>query len=95
MSPSVTSSSEEEEGSELDYADDPPTPCAEGAAQGNKSVSPSLLSKADSLVIDRDGTLSEHLTPRLIPEAGSNVLITLPGRWSGGYHWGILSDYWL
>ena len=39
--PVASSSSEEEERLELDYANDPPVPRAEGAAQGNKSVSPS------------------------------------------------------
>ena len=87
MSLPVASSLEEEERSKLDYADDPPVPCAEGAAQGNKSVSPLQLSKADSLVIDWDGTLSEYLAPHLTPEVSSHVLIPLPGRWSGGYSW--------
>ena len=86
VSPPITSSSsEEEERSELDYADDPPVPHAEGAAQGNKSVSSSRLSKADSLVLDWDGTPSKYLTPHLTPEASLNVLVPLPGRWSGGY----------
>ena len=76
---------EEEEGSELDYTDNPPVPCVKGAAQGNKSVSPSRLSKADSLVLDWDGTLSEYLTPHLTLEAGLNVLVPLPSRWPGGY----------
>ena len=42
----VTSLDEEEEGGlELGYADGPPTPCAEGAAQG-KGVSPSQFSES-------------------------------------------------
>ena len=87
MSPPVTdSSSEEEERSELDYADDPPIPRVNEATQGNKGVESSQLSKANPLVIDWDGTLSEYLTPHLTPEAGLNVLVPLPGRWSGGYH---------
>ena len=85
VSPPVTSSSSEEERSELDYTDDPPIPRVQGTAQGNKSVSPSQLSKADFLVLDWDGTLSEYLTPHLTPEASLNVLVPLPGRWSGGY----------
>ena len=88
MPPPITGlSSEEEERSELDYADDPPIPCAEGAAQGNRGVELLQLSKANSLVIDWDGTPSKYLTPHLTPEAGSHVLVPLPGRWSGGYSW--------
>ena len=34
--PVASSSSEEEERSELDYADDPPVSCVEGTAQGNR-----------------------------------------------------------
>ena len=88
MSPPITSlSSEEEERSELDYADDPPIPHAKGTAQGNKGVESSQMSKADPLVIDWDGAPSKYLTPHLTPEAGSHVLVPLPGRWSGGYSW--------
>ena len=36
-------------------------------------------------MIDWDGTPSEYLTPHPTPESGSNVLVPLPGRWSGGY----------
>ena len=43
------------------------------------------LSEANSLVVDWDGTLSEYLTPHLTPETGSNILVPLPSRWSGGY----------
>ena len=86
VSPPITSSSlEVEERLELDYVDDPRIPCVQGTAQGNKSVSPLQLSKADSLVLDWDGTLSKYLTPHLTPEASSNVLVPLPGRWSRGY----------
>ena len=45
VSPPIASSEEEEERLELDYTNDPPTPCVEGAAQG-KSVSPSRLSES-------------------------------------------------
>ena len=86
MSPPIAGLSlEEEERLELDYADDPPVPHVDGTAQGNKSVSPLQLSKADPLVLDWDGTPSKYLTPHLTPEAGSNVLVPLPSRWSGGY----------
>ena len=78
--PIASSPSEEEERLELDYTNDPPIPRVEGTAQGNKSVSPSQSSKADSLVLDWDGTLSKYLTPHLTPEASSNVLVPLPGR---------------
>ena len=61
-------SSEEEERSELDHINDPPIPHTKGAAQGNKGVELLQLSKANSLVIDWDGTLSEYLTPHLTPE---------------------------
>ena len=87
VSPPIADSSLEEERSELDYADDPPIPHAEGAAQGNKGVESSQPSKANSLVVDWDGTLSEYLPPHLTPEASSNVLVPLPSRWSGGYSW--------
>ena len=80
-------SSEEEEGSELDYANDPPVPHTEGAAQGNKGIEFSQLSKANPLVIDWDGAPSKYLAPHLTPEASSNVLVPLPVRWSGGYSW--------
>ena len=43
------------------------------------------LSKANPLVVDWDGTLSEYLTPHLTPEASSDVLVPLPSGWSGGY----------
>ena len=85
LPPVVGLSLEEEEGSELDYINDPPIPHAEGAAQGSKGVEPSHLSKANPLVIDWDGTLSEYLTPHLTLEASLNVLIPLLGRWSGEY----------
>ena len=86
MSPPVTSSSsEEEERSELDYADDPPVPHVEGTVQGTGCRVSKRLSEAKSPVVDWDGTLSEYLTPHPTPESGSNVLIPLPGRWSGGY----------
>ena len=86
MSPPVaSSSSEEEERLELDYADDPPIPCVEGTVQGTGCRVSERLSKANSPVVDWDGALSEYLTPHLTPESGSNILIPLPGRWSGGY----------
>ena len=68
----------------MDYANDPPVPCVEGAAQGTGWES-TQLSKADLLVADWDGTLSEYLTPHPTLESGLNVLVPLPGRWSGGY----------
>ena len=83
--PIASSSSEEEERSKLDYANDPPVPHVEGTAQGDRSVEPVQLSKANPLVVDWDGTLSKYLTPHLTPEASLNVLIPLPGRWSGGH----------
>ena len=86
MSPPIASSlSEEEERSELDYADDPPIPRVEGTVQGTRCRVSERLSKANSPVIDWDGTPSEYLTPHPTPESDSNVLIPLPGRWSGGY----------
>ena len=85
MSPPVgSSSSEEEERSELNYADDPPVPRGEGTAQGTGWES-MQLSKANSSVVDWDGTPSEYLTPQPTLESGSNVLIPLPSRWSGRY----------
>ena len=86
MSPPVAGlSSEEEERSELDYANDLPVPRVEGTVQGTGCRVPERLSKANSPVIDWDGTPSEHLTPHLTPEMGLNILVPLPGRWSGGY----------
>ena len=85
VSPPITSSSlEEEERLELDYVNDPPIPCVEGAAQGTGGKS-KQLGKANSLVVDWDGAPSEYLTPHPTLESGSNVLIPLPSRWSGGY----------
>ena len=78
-------SSEEEERSELDYANDPPVPCVEGSVQGTGCMVSKRLSEAHSSVVDWDGTPSEYLTPHLTPESGSNILIPLPSRWSGGY----------
>ena len=53
MSPPVAgSSSEEEERSELDYADDPPIPRVEGAVQGTGCRVSERLSEANSPVID-------------------------------------------
>ena len=43
------------------------------------------LSEANSLVVDWDGTPSEYLTPHPTLETGLNILVPLPGRWSGGY----------
>ena len=43
------------------------------------------LSEANLPVVDWDGTPSEYLTPHPTPESGSNILIPLPSRWSGGY----------
>ena len=71
---------------ELDYAHDPPIPQVEGTAQGTGCRVSKRLSKANSPVVDWDGTLSKYLTPHLTPESGSNVLIPLPGRWSEGYN---------
>ena len=86
VSPPIASSSlEEEERLELDYVDDSPAPRVDGTAQGDKSVSPSRLSKADPLGLDWDGTPSKYLTPHLTPKASLNVLVPLPSRWSGGY----------
>ena len=86
MSPPVAgSSSEEEERSELDYADDLPVPCVEGNVQGTECMVSERLSKANSPVIDWDGTPSKYLTPHLTLEMGSNILVPLPSRWSGGY----------
>ena len=49
-SPPIASlSSEEEEGSELDYADDPPVPRVEGTAQGTQDVESVRLSKTNLL----------------------------------------------
>ena len=60
MSPPVTSSSsEEEERLELDYADDPPIPHVEGTAQGTGGES-KQLSEANPFVIDWDGTLDSR-----------------------------------
>ena len=78
VSPPIASLDEEEERLELDYADDPPAPRAEGTAQG-KSVSPSWLSESWLSFVDWDGTLSEYLTPHLTPE----VFVPIPSRWSG------------
>ena len=83
--PITSSSSEEEERSELDYTDDPPTPHVEGTVQGTGCRVSEQLSKANSPVVDWDGTPSKYLTPHLTPESGSNMLIPLPSRWSGGY----------
>ena len=82
--PVANSSSEEEERSELDYANDPPIPHVKGTAQGNRSVKPVRLSKANPLVVHWDGTPSKYLTPHPTPETSLNVLVPLPGRWSGG-----------
>ena len=76
---------EEEERSELDYTNDPPVPRVEGTVQGTGCRVSKRLSEANSPVIDWDGTPSEYLTPHLTPETGSNILVPLPGRWSGGY----------
>ena len=40
LPPIGSSSLEEEERLELDYADDPPVPCVEGTAQGTRVLSP-------------------------------------------------------
>ena len=84
LPPVASSSLEEEERSELDYADDSPVPRIEGTAQGTGCES-EQLSEANSPVVDWDGTPSKYLTPHPTPEVGSNVLVPLPGRWSGGY----------
>ena len=69
----------------MDYADDPPVPHVEGTVQGTGCRVSERLSEANSPVVDWDGTPSEYLTPHPTPESGLNVLIPLPGRWSGGY----------
>ena len=43
------------------------------------------LSMTNSPVVDWDGTPSEYLTPHLTPESSSNILVPLPGKWSGRY----------
>ena len=83
--PVASSSLEEEERSKLDYTDDPPTPHVEGTVQGTGCRVSERLSEANSPVVDWDGTPSKYLTPHLTPESSSNILILLPGRWSGGY----------
>ena len=73
----------------MDYADDPPVPRVEGTAQGIGWES-MQLSEANSPVVDWDGTPSKYLTPHPTLESSLNVLIPLPGRWSGGYYLCIL-----
>ena len=85
LPPIASLSSEEEERSELDYANDPPIPHVEGTVPGTGCMVSKRLSEANSPVVDWDGTPSEYLTPHLTLETGSNILVPLPGRWSGGY----------
>ena len=82
--PIASLSSEEEERSELDYANDSPVPCVEGTVQGIGCES-EQLSEAYSPMVDWDGTPSEYLTPHPTLETGSHILVPLPGRWSGGH----------
>ena len=63
-----SSSSEEEERSELDYTDDPPVPRVEGTAQGT-GCKVSMRSSVTNFSCDRLGWYSERV-PNSSPDAG-------------------------